>query len=303
MEIIVPCNNKGGVGKTFVTSLIAEYLSIEKQKKTLVIDLDPQCNISQRYLKMQVNQEHTEGHMPPIHHDYDSEEDVDWDGISSSADIFLSPEKGIVPYGTMEHNLDILPGHARDLQSVEMIHRGEIKEKIHDRLQFLFSLADVQAEYDYIVIDTAPSKGPLTTSAMRSATNIIIPCQMEDKSIRGAISMMQLWKKEDALLEEKANINLIGILPNMVDPRTTLHKQFLDYLVNHDHLGKVTIPHFIKRRTAYAENDTENALPKSIFDHRSTNESKKEALETCGYIFDKIVTSNRYKTKEEEVIA
>ena len=290
MKVIVPCNNKGGVGKTCVTSLLAEYFSKVLKKKTLIIDLDPQCNISQRYLEMEVDHMHREGHQPPIHCDYDENdpEDIKWAGRSSSADVFLYPELGIVPYPTMESNLEILPAHAANLLSVEQCRQNDVAELIYDRLSALFSLPDIQAEYDYVVIDTAPSKGPLTRSAMRSATDIIIPTQMEDKPIRGVFGIMQLWAQENSLRGAHNQLNLIGILPNMVDARTALHSSMLNSVSDDPVLGPHIIPFKLKRRIIYAENDTEFAVPKSIFDYSKNHDAKKECLALCEYVFSKI---------------
>src|SRR4051794_16505053 len=85
MKVIVPTNNKGGVGKTKVSILLAEYLSLSK--KVLVIDFDPQCNFSRRFLKMENDPSSPSGVLPPIHHDYNENDPdcCDWDGRSSIA--------------------------------------------------------------------------------------------------------------------------------------------------------------------------------------------------------------------------
>jgi len=290
MDVLVPANNKGGVGKTLVSALLADYFSKILKKKTLVIDLDSQCNYSQRALQMEIDPSYEEGHRPPIHPDYE-ETDLDWDGRSSIADIFLHPEKGIVPYPTMNEYLDVAPAHAADLLEVEQCQQGKVLEHIHNRFtQFLF-LPDVQSEYDYVVIDTAPSKGSLTRSAMRAATHIIIPTVMEDKPIKGVFGMLQLWMQEKARRDDSNPLHLLGILPNMFDSRTTLHNDLYNSLKDNSEISDFVMPCRLSRRIQYAENDCDNAMPKSLFDLPNTNKAKQEVMALCEYVMDKIQTS------------
>jgi chromosome partitioning protein len=288
VKIIVPCNNKGGVGKTCVSAILADYASNILKKKTLVIDLDPQCNISQRYLEMEIDPNNKDGHQPPIHIDFNKEEDDDWNGRSSIADIFLNPKNGVVPYPTINKNLDIMPAHAEHLLLVEQCERNEVLEKIYNRFDSFLSSEDIKAEYDYVVIDTAPSKGPLTRSAMRAASDIIIPTQMEDKPIRGVFGMIQLWEQERMMRKQANPLNLIGILPNMYDQRTALHKGMFESIKAMEHIGKYLIPTKLSRRITFAENDTEQAAPKSIFNLPSSNKARQECVEMCEYVFNNI---------------
>jgi len=297
MPIIVPCNNKGGVGKTCITSILADYFSKVLGKKTLVIDLDPQCNISQRLMSMEIDPNNPEGHQPPLHPDF-KETDADWDGRSSIADIFLRPQFGVVPYPTMNENLDIMPAHAAELLRVEQCKKEEVLVKIYNRFRDFLCMPDVREAYDFVVIDTAPSKGPLTRSAMKAATHIIIPTQMEDKPIRGLFGMMQLWMQEKKNRYEHNQLNLIGILPNMFDTRTALHTSMYDDLKNNPVIAEHLMPCKLSRRITFAENDTENAMPKSIFDLPNTNKAKQECMEMCEYVIKKMNLIDAQKQKE-----
>lgn len=288
MKIIVPCNNKGGVGKTCITSILADYFSKVLGKKTLVIDLDPQCNISQRLMQMEIDPNNPEGHQPPIHPDY-KESDLDWDGRSSIADIFLRPQFGVVPYPTMNANLDIMPAHASELLCVEQCRKEDVLEKIYNRFKDFLGMSDVQEEYDYVVVDTAPSKGPLTRSAMKAASHIIIPTQMEDKPIRGLFGMMQLWMQEKKNRDDDNPLNLIGILPNMFDTRTALHTSMYEDLQNNPVIAEHLMPCKLSRRITFAENDTENAMPKSIFDLPNNNKAKQECMALCELVMKRMV--------------
>lgn len=292
MKIIVPCNNKGGVGKTCVASILADYFSKVQKKKTLVIDLDPQCNISQRFMLMEIDPNKPDGHRPSIHPDY-REFDEEWDGRSSIADIFLRPQAGVVPYPTMNENLDIMPAHASDLLAVEQCRKEEVLEKIYDRFKAFLSMPDVRESYDYIIVDTAPSKGPLTRSAVRAATHLIIPTQMEDKPIRGVFGMMQLWMEETKNRNYDNPLNLLGILPNMFDTRTALHTSMYDALQRNETIAEHLMPCKLSRRITFAENDTENPVPKSIFDLPSNNKAKQECMQMCEYVVTKIESTHK----------
>lgn len=299
MKIIVPCNNKGGVGKTCITSILADYFSKVLGKKTLVIDLDPQCNISQRLMAMEIDPNNPEGHQPPIHPDF-KESDVDWDGRSSIADIFLRPQFGVVPYPTMNDKLDIMPAHASELLCVEQCRKEEVLEKIYNRFKDFLNMPDVQQEYDFVVVDTAPSKGALTRAAMKAASHIIIPTQMEDKPIRGLFGMMQLWMQEKKNRDDLNPLNLIGILPNMFDTRTALHTSMYEDLKNNPVIAEHLMPCKLSRRITFAENDTENAMPKSIFDLPNNNKAKQECMGMCEYVIKKI-NFDEIKNRRESV--
>ena len=288
MLVFVPANNKGGVGKTGLSALFAEYTSKILRKKTLVIDFDPQGNLSQRYLAMEIDPSSPEGYMPPIHPDYDptDPEDESWDGRSSIADIFY--DQGVIPYPTFIDTLEIAPAYGNKLLLAEAVRRSEVVEKVHVRLSEFLACKDVQSAYDVVIIDTAPSKGPLTVSAIKAATHMIIPSIMEDKPIQGVFGMMQLWMQESLLRTEMNQLSLVGILANMFDKRTSLHNELFKSLCDNKSIGKYVIPKIINKRIKYAENDSTDPFPKSIFDLPNSEPVKQEAVEVCDYIAKKV---------------
>lgn len=289
MKIIVPTNNKGGVGKTKVSMILAEYFSYVLNKKTLVIDFDPQCNLSNRYLKMEINPSAPQGNQPPLHPDYDASEitndDFDWDGRSSIADIFAA--KPVIPYPTFIKHLDIAPAHAEKLLLAESVRRAEVAEKVHLQLHKFLSCEDVQNEYEVVVVDTAPSKGPLTISAIKAATHILIPSIMEAQPIQGIFGMMQLWMQETMLREKSRPITLIGILPNSLR-QNNLHRELLDDLKANPAISKYIIPFSLCQRVAFSEVDVDNASPRSIFDRPDKDLAKVEALAMCKFVEKKV---------------
>ncbi len=292
MKVIVPANNKGGVGKTSLSTVLADYFSKVAKKKTLLVDLDPQCNLSQRALRMDIDPSNPEGHIPPLHPDY-QETDDGWDGRSSIADIFLRAGEGVVPYPTMNENLDIMPAHAAHLLAVEQCRKEDVLENIYNRFAAFLSQPDVQAEYEYVVIDTAPSRGSLTRSAVRAATHLVIPTIMEDKPIKGVFGMLQLWVQESARRTADMPLDLIGILANMFDGRTTLHNDLYEALKNNKEIGQYVMPCKLAKRIVYAENDSENAAPKSLFDLPNSSKVKQEIMTVCDYVMERIKATEK----------
>jgi len=287
MEIIAFVNNKGGVGKTTCSKLMAEYLSKIRKMRTLCIDFDPQCNFSHQYLHMEIDPSAPEGLIPPLHPDYDCNdpEDSDWDGRSSIAEIFYG--QGVIPYPTYVENLDISPGHAEKLLTAESVRRSEVMEKVHKQLANFLNAPDVHAAYDAIVIDTAPSKGPLTISVIKAATHIVVPSVMEEQPVQGIYGMLQLWMQESLTREKSRPLQLIGILPNMFK-QTRLHKDILKSLQDNTSIGKYVLPVKFSQRIVFAEVDAEDSNPRSIFDFPSQHVAKIEALEVCDYIAKRI---------------
>lgn len=287
MEIIAFVNNKGGVGKTTCSKLMAEYLSKRKKMRTLCIDFDPQCNFSHQYLHMEIDPAAPEGLMPPIHPDFDQTDpdDNDWDGRSSIAEIFYG--QGVVPYPTYVENLDIAPGHAEKLLAAESVRRSEVVEKVHKQLASFLNSPDVRAAYDAVVIDTAPSKGPLTISVIKAATHIVIPSVMEEQPVQGIYGMLQLWMQESLIREKSRPLQLIGILPNMFK-QTRLHKDILKSLQDSSSIGKYVLPVKFSQRIVFAEVDAPDSAPRSIFDFSEQHVAKSEAEEVCEYIAERI---------------
>ena len=169
-KIIVNATNKGGEGKTTTSIILAEYVSLIMGKNVLGIDMDPQANFSSRYIMMERDPAYKGGKIPSVHPDYEPEKDLDWDGRSSIANIFYGEE--VIPYPTDIPNMELLPAHSNKLQEAEAITKHEVLEKVHLQLKRFLDLPDVKEEYEVIIIDTPPSKGPLTIAAISTIHNI-----------------------------------------------------------------------------------------------------------------------------------
>lgn len=292
MIIIAPVNNKGGVGKSTVSRLLLEYFSIICGYRTLALDLDPQCNLSRRFLKMEIDPVDTQGVLPPIHPDFnqDDPEEDDWNGRSSIADIFYG--EPVFPYSTYIPTLDIAPGHSAKLLAAEAVRKSEVSDKVHHQLKLFLELPEVKAAYDIIIIDTPPSKGPLTISVVKAATHILIPSIMEPQPIEGVFGMLQLWKQEQLQRSHHNPLHLVGILPNMFR-NVRLHHDLLLELQRNQAISEFVLPHYLGQRTIFSEMDAEGASHSSIFELPDSNKAKIEALAACQHVAKKVLDHDK----------
>ena len=291
MKVVAVVQNKGGVGKTTITRLMAEYFS-RKKYRVLGIDLDAQCNFSRRFLEMNYDPTDPDGVIPPLHPDFDDNISDGWDGRSSSSDIYFTGE--VVFYPTELDNLDLLPGNGSKLRKIELVREEDVKEQVHDRLFNFCQLPDLKDDYDLVVIDTSPSKGPLTVSAVRAATHLVIPTTMEPQPIEGLFGMLQLWRRENRRRTGAESLKILAIQPNLVRKKVALHSGLLESLRNDEAVSSFLAPEVIYQHIAIAETDHPQAVPKSIFDQPKTNQVRQLLESICEFyereLFGRVVT-------------
>jgi chromosome partitioning protein len=161
------------------------------------------------------------------------------------------------------------------LRRIELVTSDDVKAQVHDRLATWMALEDVQSSFDIAVLDTAPSKGPLAVAAMRSATHILLPSEMETQSVEGLRGMLALWRKENRARATK--IKIIGILPNKFRRQTNLQAGIFQSLREDETLGPLMAPCSLGLRSSFAEADHPDAVPKSIFNLPVSSEARQEA--------------------------
>lgn len=292
-KVLCVATEKGGEGKTTVAIFVASYISQIKNKKVLIIDLDPQGDISSHYLAMEGDPfapDQQKFKSPPKHPEY-TENDTEWDGISSSAAIFTGSEN-IYPYPTKFANLDILPAFSTPLQQVEEVRSNEIKELVIDALYDFINLEYIQNTYDLIVYDTRPSKGALTSAALHCSTDLLMPCQMEYFSENGIYGMLGYAEEEQEMRPYDRPLNLIGILPNQVDDRTSLHQKTLKTLT--DSAAEIVMSEtYLRKRIKYAELMPYDAKKTEPFELPDSDPAKEEASKMCEYVYEKIFGENK----------
>jgi chromosome partitioning protein len=207
-KTIAICNQKGGVGKTTTAVNLAACLAV-LEKKTLLIDIDPQANSSQG---IGINETQEED----IYEALVLAEDPKEATIERLSQII----KSINPEYKIEY-LNILPsspGLAKlEMELVNAINRER-------RLQKLVKI--IEGNYEYIIIDSPPSLNLLTINTLTAADSVIIPVQSEYFSLQGVAELLNTIK----LVQNNLNpgLKLDGAVLTMCDFRNSLSKQVAD---------------------------------------------------------------------------
>jgi chromosome partitioning protein len=201
-KIIAIANQKGGVGKTTTTVNLAASLGV-LEKKVLLIDADPQANASSG---LGIDVESVEiGTYQLLEHSNTPQEAT----VESSAP-----------------NVSVIPAHI-DLVAIEI----ELVDKDKREYMLKQALEKVKDEYDYILIDCAPSLGLLTLNALTAADSVIIPIQCEYFALEGLGKLLNTIKSVQKI--HNAELDIEGLLLTMYDSRLRLSNQVVEEVQKH----------------------------------------------------------------------
>ncbi|MFP5466737.1 MAG: ParA family protein [Gammaproteobacteria bacterium] len=231
-KIFCVANQKGGVGKTTTTVNLAAGLARIGQR-VLMVDLDPQGNatmgsgVDKRTMPLSVY-------------------DVLLESASIREAAIFSEKCGYTVLGAN-----------RDLAGAEV----ELVEVERREKRLKQALDEIDADYDFVLIDCPPSLSMLTLNGLCSAHGVIVPMQCEYFALEGLTDLVNTIKQVHANLNK--DLQIIGLLRVMFDPRITLQQQVSDQLKAH--FGNKVFDTVIPRNVRLAEAPS-YGLPGVVFD-------------------------------------
>jgi chromosome partitioning protein len=247
--VISLLNHKGGVGKTTSTINIGAGL-VEIGKKVLLIDLDPQANLT---LSLGISRQKITI--------YES----------------LRGEGDLEPY-TVKPGLDVITS-SLDLSGAEMELINEAGREYILR-ELLNPLSDV---YDYILIDCPPSLGLLTLNALTSSRYVIIPLQTEFLALQGLAKIKQVIDKVKFRLNKK--LDIVGVMATMYDNRRVLNRDVVETI--HKFFGEKVFKTYIRDNVALAEAPAQR---KDIFGYAPKSAGADDYLNICKELVERTET-------------
>jgi len=246
-SVISLLNHKGGVGKTTSAINIGAAM-VELGKRVLLIDLDPQANLS---ISLGIPRQ------------------------KSTIYEALRGEGDLVPY-THKPGMDIITS-SLDLSGAEMELINEPgREYILREL-----IGQIKDDYDYILIDCPPSLGLLTLNALTSSQSVLIPLQTEFLAVQGLAKIKQVIDKVKVRLNKQLDMG--GVIATMYDSRRVLNRDVVETI--HKYFGEKVFKTYIRDNIALAEAPAQR---KDIFDYSPKSPGAQDYLELTREILTRI---------------
>lgn len=251
MRIIAVGTLKGGTGKTTTVFNLAGCLA--EKSKVLLIDCDPQANLSQDCGIDIANQ--------------------DLDSIKSVFDNYIEPSKTIIKGPIKElPNLDLLASNIWLTETEMLLVNRSGRERI--LYNYITDNKEIFEKYDYIICDTNPSMSIINQNAFFIADSIILMTDISKNGLTGVELFDYLWSKAAKDLRKENNIK--ALILNNSDSRTLLSKELLEYCKEDEDLNKIlidkVIPQAIKIKETSLEHKPINVYKPNSKEHDIYNE-------------------------------
>ncbi len=245
--IISLLNHKGGVGKTTSAVNIGAAM-VELNKKVLLVDLDPQANLSLSLGAARVP--HT------IYEAMRGEADLNPVNIKPGLDVIIS-------------TLDL---SGAELELINEAGREYILRELFE---------GVKDQYDFIIIDCPPSLGLLTLNALTCSDFVYIPLQAQFLALQGLAKIKQVIQKVKLRLNKKLQIG--GVIATMYDNRKVLNRDVVETMIKY--FGDAVFNTYIRDNITLAEAP---AHRKDIFEYSPNSTGAADYLELTKEILERV---------------
>ncbi len=239
-------NQKGGVGKTTTAINLASAIARSGQK-TLVIDLDPQCNATTAM-----------GHRPAETHALVKNDAIRHHVLASA-----------------EENLSLLPG-SRRFQDIDLLAKSENSEAS----QMVEHLNQGTKGFDCVLIDCPPSLGQLTRTALSACDEVLMPIQCEYFAMEGLTQMIEVIR--DVMSTSQGRLQFGGILLTMYDHTLELTSE-VDNEVR-EFFGEIVFETVIPRDVSISEAPSHG---KSVMDYSPRSRGSRAYIELCMEVLER----------------